>query len=339
MTDDRDRTHARAIRRFVLVALVVPAVLVGVGVAIQLFLLPQMPDTIAIHWNAAGEADGFAPAWTQPIATLGFGFGIAALIASVTLPTMRRGGRGATYRLMGATAAATSALVTVVLTWTYAAQAGSAEASGAAPAGVVLAAGLAAAIVIGIAAWLVQPAEERRRGDRSPATPLSLGATERAVWMHTATMSRGAMTLLAGSVLLMFGLGIGLMLGGEQTAAWITLGLGALLALLVASNTAFRVTVDESGLRVRSSVGVPRFAVPIAEIIRADAVRVDPMGEFGGWGMRWSPEGRFGVVLRAGEALEVERANGKTFVVTVDDAGTAASLLATFASRTRPMAP
>jgi hypothetical protein len=55
---------------------------------------------------------------------------------------------------------------------------------------------------------------------------------------------------------------------------------------------------------------------------------VNPLAEFGGWGWRWGADGRVGVVLRAGEGIQVTRTNGKRFVVTVDDAQTGASVLA-----------
>jgi len=53
---------------------------------------------------------------------------------------------------------------------------------------------------------------------------------------------------------------------------------------------------------------------------------VQPMGELGGYGVRSAP-GRFGVVLRAGDALDVTRRNGKRFTVSVPDAATAAGVL------------
>ena len=55
MTADRPDI---TLRRFVLVALWLPVAIVAIAVAVQLVLLPQVPPTIAIHWNAAGEADG-----------------------------------------------------------------------------------------------------------------------------------------------------------------------------------------------------------------------------------------------------------------------------------------
>ncbi|WTW92220.1 hypothetical protein OG216_02020 [Streptomycetaceae bacterium NBC_01309] len=49
--------------------------------------------------------------------------------------------------------------------------------------------------------------------------------------------------------------------------------------------------------------------------------------DFGGWGYRMRP-GRSGVILRSGEVLSLDPATGGTFVVTVADARTAASVLA-----------
>ena len=59
------------------------------------------------------------------------------------------------------------------------------------------------------------------------------------------------------------------------------------------------------------------------------------MAEFGGWGYRVGRGGRVGVVLRTGEALQVQRTGGRAFVVTVDDAATGAALLNTLAARSR----
>ncbi len=65
-----------------------------------------------------------------------------------------------------------------------------------------------------------------------------------------------------------------------------------------------------------------------ADIASVRAIDVDPFAEFGGWGLRYGLDGRYGVVLRRGEALEVTRVGGRRFVVTVDDAQTAAAALA-----------
>ncbi len=114
-------------------------------------------------------------------------------------------------------------------------------------------------------------------------------------------------------------------------------GIAVVLVIVVAATVAFHVRVDDTGFTVRSVLGIPRFRVPLAEVATAAKVEVNPMGEFGGWGMRLGADRRFGIILRAGEAIEVARTNGKRLVVTVDDAGTGAGLLeALMAGRRRP---
>jgi len=57
------------------------------------------------------------------------------------------------------------------------------------------------------------------------------------------------------------------------------------------------------------------------------------MTQFGGWGIRLGLDGRLGVVLRRGDAIQIERAGTRTLVVTVDDAATGAALLKALAAR------
>ena len=95
---------------------------------------------------------------------------------------------------------------------------------------------------------------------------------------------------------------------------------------------------DESGLTVASVAGFPRFRVPLDEIAAARSTTIEPMGDFGGWGIRSGLDGRFGVVLRRGPAHEVERTNGRRFVVTVAGADTAAALLQALVERARTAA-
>jgi hypothetical protein len=61
------------------------------------------------------------------------------------------------------------------------------------------------------------------------------------------------------------------------------------------------------------------------------------MADFGGWGFRWvigpTRKGRWGLVTRRGPGLEVFRHDGRSIVVTVDDAGTAAAVLETYAKK------
>jgi hypothetical protein len=328
-------THPRAVRRFVIVALVLPAMLAVIGAGIQLALLPRMPETIAVHWSG-GRPDGFAPAWTQPLATIGLGFGVAALIALTTLPGLRRGHGGVTYRLMGAAAAASSALLVVAFTSTFAMQAGEADAAAAPSVWAPLLGSLIAGAVVGIAAWLVQPADEGIRGETAAARALELGPSERAVWLRTVTIAPAAALGIAAAVaVLIVSAVFAWVAGAPLGAAWTLTVVAAVLLVAAATTLGFRVGVDESGLRVESVLGVPRFRVPLDQIRSAACVEIDPMGEFGGWGLRVSVDGRFGVVLRRGTAIEVTRRTGRRFVVTVDDAATGAALLEALVDRVR----
>ena len=321
------------VRRFVLVAVWLPVVLVAVGVAVQLVLLPHVPSTVAIHWNAAG-ADGFAPAWTQPLMTVAFGLGIPLLIALTTLPGLRRGERGETYRLMGATAAATSALTTALFTLTYAMQAGLDSGADAPTVWGALVASVAVAAAAGIGAWYVQPAQEATDAAASPATPLALSPSERAVWARTTAMNTGgAVTVVAAVLVVAVAAAVAWLTGAEPPLAWLLAGIALLLLVFAATTLAFHVRVDDTGLHVDSVLGIPRFHVPLTDVVSAARVEVNPMGEFGGWGLRLSTGRRFGVVLRTGEAIEVLRRSGKRFVVTVDDAGTGAALVEALVAR------
>jgi len=324
-----------AVRRFVLVAIWLPVALVAVGLVVQLVALPQLPSTVAVHWNAAGEANGFASAWTQPLMTVLFGLGLPLLMALTSLAGLRRGDRGPTYRLMGASAAAVSALVTVGLTGTLVMQAGLDDASQAPTVWVPLVASLVAGAVVGVGAWLLQPRTDSVDAATRPAAPLALAPSERVLWIRTISMSTGAAVAIVAAVLLLaVGAVVAWVTGSEPAIAWLLTAVAVILLFFAATTLAFHVRVDDTGLHVVSVLGIPRFHVPLADVASAARVTVNPMGEFGGWGVRIAPSGRrFGIVLRTGEALEATRRNGRRFVVTVDDAETAAALLEALVQR------
>ena len=119
----------------------------------------------------------------------------------------------------------------------------------------------------------------------------------------------------------------------ENGVVWLLSGIKLLLLVLAATTVSFHVRVDGDGLTVRSVMGLPRFRVALAEIASVGTVQVDPMGEFGGWRIPLGADRRFGIRLRAGDAIEVARPTGRRLVVTVDDAETGAGLLQALAAR------
>jgi hypothetical protein len=129
--------------------------------------------------------------------------------------------------------------------------------------------------------------------------------------------------------------GVGLAALAVATRLWMVVGLAALIAVLIGLLSFVVVQVDERGVTVRSPLGWPRTRVPLDEIVRADVTPVKPLRDFGGWGWRVGRGGRVGIVLRAGEALLVERTGDRSLVVTVDGAPTAAGLVNALADRSR----
>jgi hypothetical protein len=80
---------------------------------------------------------------------------------------------------------------------------------------------------------------------------------------------------------------------------------------------------------------MPTWRIPLSDVKYAGVTTVDPFWQFGGWGYRLGTDGRVGFIVRKGEALEVTRGDGATWVITIDDAGEAAGLLNSLAERSR----
>lgn len=101
-----------------------------------------------------------------------------------------------------------------------------------------------------------------------------------------------------------------------------------LIAALFVTMTWWRVSADHRGFTTRGALGWPLKRIPLADIRTVQVVDVQPVRDFGGYGWRWIGGGQSGVVLRAGPGVEITSAQGKRFVVTVDDAETGAGVIA-----------
>ncbi|WP_353807540.1 DUF1648 domain-containing protein [Agromyces sp. SYSU T00194] len=314
----------RARTAFLVVTLAVPALLVAVATALQLVWLPELPAEVATHWSGAAP-DGFGPAWTYPALTAAIGLGVPALLAAAIVPQATPDGFGTVTRLLASLMLGVSTLIAVSMTWAVAMQRGLADGADAPGVGMPLLVAAGAAVVAGVAAWFAQPATELPEATVEPGEPIALAPGERAVWVRTTAVATPALVLIVTAIVLVAGLavGLGVMSGARTWPLWIAAGALA----LAATTLAFRVRIDADGVTARSLLGLLRFRVPMAEVERAEVVMIRAMAEFGGIGVRLAPNGRFGIVLHSGEALQVHRSGGRTFVVTVDDAATAAGLL------------
>ncbi len=166
---------------------------------------------------------------------------------------------------------------------------------------------------------------EARQSPPADAPRVELPEGTRAVWTRVVV----APPVLAGAVVLA-GLGVALTVVAGPTA-----GIPALIvAAVLAPTGSVRVTVDHTGVGVRPTLlPRPRVHVPLVRVVRAGRSDVRAR-ELGGWGLRVRGE-RTAVLLRSGEALDLELADGSRFLVTVDDAATAAALVNTLAERSR----
>jgi MFS family permease len=318
--------------RMIIVAAVIPLAISLAAIIAILLALPELPDPVATHWNIAGEVDGTGPVWFAFIAVGLMPLAYSAFVLFLARP---RPGEGITtvMRLMAATAPFLSAVLATTIGGSIVLQRGIATASDAPDIGWLVATGFGVGILLAIASWFVLPKGEAVQTDEHPVTAMSLGATEKAAWMQRIGPSRGAVAVLSVAVGVLV---IAAAAMWALTSLPIALGFTAFVLLivgLVASMLVWRVTVGAGGLRVRSTLGWPDVRVPLDEVASVSSVEVDPIRDFGGWGMRWGGNRRWGIITNKGEAIEVRRRNGSAFVVTVPAAGEGAALLASLAGR------
>jgi hypothetical protein len=311
--------------RTLLIALVMPLLIAVVGIAVIVLAIPTLPDPIAVHWGPGGSPDGFGTpaAGIALIAIVVPAYAIFALV--VTRGATAQSGNRSTVLAVSPFLAT---VITGVTAGSVAMQRGLADAADAPSVLPVLLLSLAVGAVLAVVSYVLLPAPQPSADDVSPSPTLTLSPTARAVWMRRVAPPRWLAILLAVvGALAIVGGGLAVGLYSPLPALLVYLGAMLVAALLVGSSLFWRVTVDRSGIAARSLLGVPRFVIPLEQVASASLVTVDPAREFGGWGMRWGGAGRLGVILRSGEALEVRRADGRSLVITVDDAATAAALL------------
>lgn len=334
----------RARTAFLWIGVILPLTVLAVSAVIVAFWLPEIPEPAAIHWGEDG-VDGFGPGWTYlvvlgGIAAMVIGFALLAWFAhrlpqnGQPVPTAEaeRPQWSITARFLGAMNLGVVALIALLILVGVGSQRGLADAADTPDIGIEVLLGfllMAAGVVIG---WFLQPSTPLPDSNRTEdaAAPLPTSAGERVIWLGTATIAGSGLAVLGGAVLLTCALAavmIATGAGGMMTAIIMLASCAVVIAALV-TTFAFRVRIGPAGLLVRSLVGWPRIEIPAADIASVRAIHVDPFAEFGGWGLRYGLDGRYGVVLQRGEALEVMRAGGRRFVVTVDDAQTAAAALA-----------
>lgn len=311
-------------RRIVIIGGVVPMVIALATALFALSWISELPDPVAIHWGPNG-VDGYGPAAIMIAMPAGIivAFAVFAVISSWKVSPDGRLLSG--QKLMVVTSVWLGALLSVTLGGSLYIQRGLVDASQSPDVGPWMLGGLAAGFALSVGAWFLLPAMTRVPLSASEAAPLDVTDTERVAWSRTVTITPVAWWVIGlGLVVTIVATGLTVAVG----RGWpIALAVLAILVLFVIVTVEWRVTTDRRGLRVRSAAGWPRITIPVADMTAVRAVHVEPVAEFGGWGWRWDGAGRSGIIMRAGDAIEVTKTNGKRFVVTVPDAATGASVL------------
>tara|TARA_B100000519_G_scaffold132522_1_gene114480 strand:+ start:2047 stop:3054 length:1008 start_codon:yes stop_codon:yes gene_type:complete len=314
--------------RVIIVALGVPLVVTAIGLVLVSLWAPELPSTVATHWGFDG-VDGVGPLWSIPILLLVVGVGVPGILYGVLAAAGGRGEFLRTHKLLAVVAAAVSVLVVTIGVGSLWLQRGLVSAQDAGDILPVLGVAALLALAVGAISWFVLPAAAPvTASERRDASPLVVEDGERLAWIGGTRLSR-PLAFAVVAVVLFAALAVGTAVIASDGASAALLVIPLVLLLAVLATLHFTVRVDHRGLTVTGGVGVPRFRVPIEAIERISVVQVNPLGEFGGIGIRLGLDGRFGIVLQRGAALQIERRGGRTFVVTCGDAETAARVLAT----------
>lgn len=311
--------------RIPLIAVGSPLLATGAVALAALAWRDRFPAGVASHVGPGGLVDGVTTAGTFAATALTIGAGLAVLWGLVARSVR---GNPTGLRVLAAASVGSAAVlaagpaVLLVTSLDRGSVLGEPATGWLLPV-VVLA--LAAGSLLGWALARVPAPAEARQPPPPDAPRVELPAGGRAVWTRVVA----ARPMLAGAVTLA-ALGVALSAAVSPGA-----GVPALVvAALLAPTTSVRVTVDHSGVSVRPTlVPRPRVHVPLARVVRAGRSDVRAR-ELGGWGLRMRGE-RTAVVLRSGEALDLELTDGSRLLVTVDDAATAAALVNTLAERSR----
>jgi uncharacterized membrane protein len=310
-----------------------------VGTGMMLSWIPELPDPLAVHWNAGGTPDGFGSLAGLILMLVGY-TAVFSVIVVGSLAVQRATPQVSTRpRLLVAITVWLAATMTFGVTGLVAAQRGLTDAAETGSVVAPFVAGVVVGIVLGAVAWFLTPLpmalDDETTGEAQQV--LDLGSNERAVWSRTA---RPATKTVVGFSVLFVVLVASVLPVALTSTPWMWSMIALVVFVFAASTVCFhyRVTVTHRGLSVQSSAGFPSVHVPVEEISSVRALDINPFMDFGGWGWRWAA-GRTGIVVRAGDALEVTRTSGKILVVTVDDAATAVALLEGLLRRRQTSAP
>ncbi|HEY4269226.1 MAG TPA: hypothetical protein VGM94_13645 [Galbitalea sp.] len=316
--------HTAARRAALIAAIWFPLAIVVLSEAVIVLVGTSGPRQLIIHWGSG--PDRYGPWWTYAILVAAIGFPVIALMGFFIARATRMVGINAWIPAIAVGITVFHALGMGVGSVVF-------NASPLAPA-LPLAGGAVLAVASALLTWRILPREAPASSfvEASDALPMKQG--EVAAWTGKVDLPAWFVTMVATIAALLVGLGVLLFLT-KGWHVWPVFFAPTLLLAVILVTAQFSVTAGPRGFAVRSVLGWPRLTVPASDVAKAGVVSIDPMADFGGWGIRWvigpNRKGRWGVVTRRGTGIEVVRRDGRSIVVTIDDASSAAAILETYA--------
>ena len=316
--------HAAAHRAALIATIWVPLAIVAACEAVVIGVGATGSSQLIVHWGADG--DRYGPWWTYAILVAAIGFPVIALIGFFIARSTRMAG-------MNAWMPAIAMAITVFHTVGMGVGSVVLNRSPLAPA-LPLGVGVVLAIAAGLLTWWLLPREASATTGVEASDGLPVRHGEVAAWTGRVELASWFLSLITAvaAVLIVLGVLLFLTVGPH---VWPIFLAPALMLTALLTTAQFVVTTGPGGFVVRSALGWPRLSVPASDLAAAGVVQVDPMADFGGWGIRWvigpRGKGRWGIATRRGAGLEVVRRDGRSIVVTIDDAATAAAVLETYA--------
>ena len=318
--------HATARRAALVATIWVPLAIVVAAEAVVIGVGVTGPALLVVHWGAGG--DRYGPWWTYAVLVAAIGFPVVALFGFFIARSTRMAGMNT---WMPAVAMGITVFHTIGM------GVGSVVLNGSPLAPTLpLAGGAVLGVAAGLLTWWLLPREAPTRSAIEASDGLPVRPGEVAAWTGRVELATWFLSLITGVAAVLIVVGVLLLLTVTRHA-WAILVAPALILTAALTTAQFVVTASPRGLVIRSALGWPRLRIPIADVARAGVVHVDPLADFGGWGLRWvigpSGKGRWGIVTHRGSGLEVVRHDGRSIVVTIDDASTAAAVLETYTKR------
>lgn len=322
-------TTRRHVRSSVLLGLIAPLVFTIIASLIAWSWRGDLPDPVAQHWGPGGVPDGFGSLTT--VLAVGLIGTVVAAVAFTLLAIYSPAGR----RLAIGTSWGVAGLFSTIILGTLAIQRGLEDASEATEVGWMIGLALIVMLVLAFCGYLLSPRDERVQ----TSAPLPASATRNAISLSDGERVAWHGTIGAGS-----GLYVGLLsivltsVLVFMTSMWAIVVIPVILMFLVASFSMFRVKVNARGVKAQSIMGWLGKEIPLETISQATVTETNPLKEFGGWGWRVGRNNTTGIVTRKGESLTVEHSGDQRFVMTLDDAASAAAAINGLIARERGVA-